>query len=199
MTMSRLELEVRAIQDVLAKLRNFTAYCKTLEIEATTEVRHLVRVAPRLHPQLWALVIDIQQYRPVWVERAPTKQLPELGMVDSVGDWALVQDDDVDPDTPTRLALATPARQPSKARFHPGPAAHIFFDGGSQGGVGTAGFVILGSDNVEVERVGIRMQSGMTNNEAESAALCAAVQRYSELLLGRHPTIIPTVRIFGDS
>ena len=57
--MSLLELELRALHETLSKLRVFCAYCRKLVIEASPELRHLIRLAPKLHPRLWALIIDI--------------------------------------------------------------------------------------------------------------------------------------------
>ena len=65
---------------------------------------------------------------------------------------------------------------PSKARFKKGPAVHLQFDGGSQGGVGTGGFVILDGAGREVVRAGKYFGEGLTNNEAESLALKEAMQ-----------------------
>ena len=47
---SRLELEVRALQETLSKLRHITVYASKLEVQATEELRYLVRMAPKLHP-----------------------------------------------------------------------------------------------------------------------------------------------------
>lgn len=58
---------------------------------------------------------------------------------------------------------------------------HVMFDGGSQGGLGTAGFVIIGSDGQEIERVGVKLEEGMTNNEAEATALHLALKRVAQL------------------
>ena len=58
--LSHLELQVRALQEVLSKLRHITAYCAQLEVQASRELRHLVMMAPRLHPELWVRVIDIR-------------------------------------------------------------------------------------------------------------------------------------------
>ena len=57
----------------------------------------------------------------------------------------------------------------------PGKFVHVQFDGGSQAGVGTGGFVILDSNGDEVIRAGKYFGAGFTNNEAELFALREAL------------------------
>jgi hypothetical protein len=149
--MSRPHLELRAVQEVLTKLRHVAAYCKELTVEASEELITIFRLQPRLHPQLWALVADIQAYKPKLVKAPPTKQLPYLAMLESVGDWEQLEGElgAAEPTPELQEQLSTPANMPRKARFTDGPAVHIFFDGGSKQGLGTAGFVIL--DTLERE------------------------------------------------
>ena len=64
--LSRLELELRCVQEVLSKLRPITAFCSDLQVEATEELRHLLRLQSRLHPRLLARIIDVMQYRPTF-------------------------------------------------------------------------------------------------------------------------------------
>jgi ribonuclease HI len=75
----------------------------------------------------------------------------------------------------------------------------LLFDGGSSKGVGTAGFVIIDTKGNEIERTGILLEQGSTNNEAESAALHYALIRLTELEDQSHPYLSEHVRIFGDS
>ena len=65
---------------------------------------------------------------------------------------------------------------PKRARFIPGPAVHILFDGGAQKGEGTAGYIIIGTQEKEIVIVGLKMGQGVTNNEAESWALLSAMR-----------------------
>lgn len=84
--LSRLELEIRALQETLSKLRHITAYTATLEVQASEEARHLISLAPRLHPDLWARIIDIRAYKPRLLPKATTP-FPAGLLVESVGDW----------------------------------------------------------------------------------------------------------------
>ena len=72
--------------------------------------------------------------------------------------------------------LTKPAYLPKRARFIPGPAVHLLFDGGAQRGKGTAGFVILNNLGDEVMRVGMNMGEGYTNNEAEIWGLLSGMR-----------------------
>ena len=74
-----------------------------------------------------------------------------------------------------QTALATPAQLPPRSRFKTGPAIHVQFDGGSAGGVGTGGFVIVDAEGVEVVHAGKYFGPGMTNNEAKALACREAI------------------------
>ena len=184
---SRLELELCCVQEVLSKLRPITAYCKSLEVEATEQLCHLLRMEAKLHPRLWARIVDIRAYQPTFAAQRVRDRIPSALMMDSIGSWEDLEGDVPPPDTMTSEALATPARLPYRARFHRGPHMHVLFDGGSQGGTGTAGYVIIGCDGIEIERVGVHLQEGMTNNEAEATALHLALKRVAELEDSHHP------------
>ena len=95
--------------------------------------------------------------------------------------------------------LNVPARMPRKAQFHRGPHVHVLFDGGSTKGTGTAGFVLIDAQGNEIERTGILLAPGATNNEAESAALHFALLRLEELEDLGQPHLSEFIRVFGDS
>lgn len=59
---SKLELELRAIHEVLNKLKHFTVYCQRLVVQCSDEAKIILRTAPALHPTLMATVIDIRAY-----------------------------------------------------------------------------------------------------------------------------------------
>ena len=90
-------------------------------------------------------------------------------------------------------ALCKPIHLPPKARFTAGPHYHVQFDGGSQDGHGTGGFVVLDHQKKELVHVGHYYGPGRTNNEAESFAL-----RDAMLFLAKQKVSYP-VRVFGDS
>ena len=64
---------------------------------------------------------------------------------------------------------------PRGACFWEGSAIHVLFDGGSQKGLGTAGFIIIDTSGKEVVRVGVQLRQGCTNNEPEATVLLLAL------------------------
>ena len=44
----------------------FMAFSQKLIMQVTPELRALLKVAPKAHPELQAMLIDVQQYKPTW-------------------------------------------------------------------------------------------------------------------------------------
>ena len=125
-------------------------------------------------------MIDIHAYKPQLV--AESKRIfPSQLLLDSIEDWSVLET--IEEDTPTNImeALKKPAYIPRKARFVPGPAVHVLFDGGSTAGRGTAGYQIIDTQGNEVCRVGLKLGEGVTNNEAESIAIYKALLHLDDL------------------
>ena len=97
-----------------------------------------------------------------------------------------------------QTALATPAQLPVRSRFKSGPAVHVQFDGGSTGGVGTGGFVIVDAQGAKVVRAGKWFGNGIANNEAEGLACHEAIACLARLQQQRPELRLPA-RVFGDS
>ena len=127
--LSRLELEVRAIQETLSKLRHITAYSANLEVQVSEEARHLISLAPRLHPDLWARIIDIRAYKPRLLPKATTP-FPAGLLIESVGDWEGLVGEPPALEEEAAAQLRVPAYLPKRARFIKGNSVHVFFDGG---------------------------------------------------------------------
>ena len=106
-------------------------------------------------------------------------------------------DDPLEDMKTAEAALRKLIRLPVRARLAKGPHIYIQFDGGSQDGHGTGGFVILDHHHQEVVRVGRYYGPGRTNNEAKAFALRDALQCLCRLH-HRMNTGFP-VRNFGDS
>ena len=160
------------------------------------ELKALLKLAGKAHPRLQAMMVDLHLYRPRLVEAAHQSAPPELHLHDAV-DW----EPDADLEEAAQLvqtALATPAQLPVRSRFKSGPAIHVQFDGGSTGGVGTGGFVIVDSQGVEVVRAGKWFGNGLTNNEAEALACREAIACLARLQQQRPELRLPA-RVFGDS
>lgn len=168
-------LELKALREGCWKLSEYTAYSTNLVLRVSPELKALLKIAAKAHPELHAMLIDLQQYRPKFVVGEPPVAPPELGMVgDAVGDSPLEELEITDMIAAER-ALRKPIHLPPKARFSPGPAIHIQFDGGSQDGYGTGGFVILDKDRREIVQAGRYYGPGRTNNEAEAFAMRDAI------------------------
>ena len=87
---------------------------------------------------------------------------------------------------------------PGGSKFFRGPFIHLQFDGGSQSGIGTGGFVILTSEGQEMVRGGAYYGPGYTNNEAEAYALRDALECLNEIRRCNPKQKVP-VRVWGDS
>ena len=100
--------------------------------------------------------------------------------------------------TTAERALRKPLSIPAKSRFLPGKFVHVQFDGGSEDGLGTGGFVIIDGEGKEVVRMGTYYGSGRTNNEAEMFAARDCMASLAKLSK-KMPQLLLPIRVFGDS
>ena len=63
---SRVLLELKALHDGTWKMGEFLAFFQNLITQVTPELWALLKVAPKAHPELQAMLIDVQQYKPTW-------------------------------------------------------------------------------------------------------------------------------------
>ena len=56
---SRVLLELKALHEGTWKMVEFTAFSQKLIMQVTPELRALLKVAPKAHPELQAMLIDI--------------------------------------------------------------------------------------------------------------------------------------------
>ena len=59
-------LELKALHEGTWKMGEFMAFSQNLIMQVTLELRALLKVTPKAHPELQAMLIDIQQYKPIW-------------------------------------------------------------------------------------------------------------------------------------
>ena len=59
-------LELKALHEGTWKMGEFMAFSQQLTMQVTPELWALLKVAPKAHPELQAMLIDIQQYKPTW-------------------------------------------------------------------------------------------------------------------------------------
>jgi hypothetical protein len=124
---SRVLLELKALREGCWKLSEFTAYASNLSMKITPELKALLKIAPKAHPELHALLIDLTQYKPKFIVGDRSAAPEELGM-DTAAPEA---PEDLDEMKTAEQALQKPIHLPAKARFTPGPAIHVQFDGGA--------------------------------------------------------------------
>ena len=63
---SRILLELKALHEGTCKMGEFMAFSQNLTMQVTPELRALLKVMPKAHPELQAMLIDVQQYKPTW-------------------------------------------------------------------------------------------------------------------------------------
>ena len=130
---SSILLELKALHEVAWKMGKFTAFSQHLIMQVTLELCTLLRIALRVHPELQAILIDVQQYKPTWVVGGTSTVPKELDFTSStVGKWEDEPEDPVELNAMhcTNSALVK-VSLPLKACFILGKAVHVQFDGGS--------------------------------------------------------------------
>ena len=144
---SRVLLELKALHKSAWKMGEFTAFSQKLTMQVTPELQALLKVTPKAHLELQVMLIDVQQYKPSWAVGGASAAPEELDFPSSnAGEWGQLDDPvDLDDMHCAESALGK-VSLPPKARFVPGKAVHVQFDGGSQEGHATGGFVILDAD-----------------------------------------------------
>ena len=66
----------------------FTAFYQHLVMQVTPELYALLKVAPKAPPELQAMLIDIQQYKPTWAVGGISATPKELDFISSaLGEW----------------------------------------------------------------------------------------------------------------
>ena len=129
---SRVLLELKALQEGAWKMGEFTVFSQQLTMQVTPELRALLKVTPKVHLELQAMLIDVQQYKHTWAVGGASTMPEELDFPSSTaGKWD-EPDNPVDLDNMhnTESALGK-VSLPPKARFVPGKVVHVQFNGGS--------------------------------------------------------------------
>ena len=73
---SHILLELRALHEGAWKMGEFMAFSQQLTMQVTPELWALLEVVLKTHPELQAMLINIQQYKPTWAIRG-TSTTPE--------------------------------------------------------------------------------------------------------------------------
>ena len=95
---SRVLLELKALREGAWKMGKFKVFSHKLIMQVTLELWALLKVAPKAHLELQAMLIDIQQYKPTWAVGGMSAAPEESDFPSSnAGEWEQL-DDPVDLD-----------------------------------------------------------------------------------------------------
>ena len=124
---SRVLLELKALQEGTWTMGEFTAFFPATYYQVTLELRALLKVVLKTHPEFQAMLIDVQQYKPTWAIGGMSTTPKELNFPSSTtGKWENEPDDPVDLDnmhcTESTLCKVS---LPPKACFVLGKAVHV--------------------------------------------------------------------------
>ena len=191
---SRVILELRALREGAYKLVEFVAFANKLTMMVSPELRALLKISHRAHPELQALLIDLLQYRPTFVVGGERRTPKELGLDDPPH----LPTEDVEAMTTAERALQTPIHIPPKARFSGGTGGPRPVRRGIPGRSRHRRLRNHRSRGTRGRRAGRYYGPGKTNNEAEAFAMRDALACLAEIL-PKHPELQHPVRVFGDS
>ena len=129
---SRILLELKALREGAWNMGKFVVFSQQLTMQVTPELWALLKVTLKAHPELQAMLIDVQQYKPTWAIGGTSAVPKELDFPSSTaGKWdELDEPVDLDDMHSAKSALDK-VSLPLKARFVLGKAVHMHFDGGS--------------------------------------------------------------------
>ena len=129
---SHILLELKALREGACKMGESTAFSQHLVMQIMPELCGLLKVVPKVHPEIQAMLIDIQQYMPMWVVGGTSVVPKDLDFKSrAMGKWEDELDEPVDVDTMhcTRLALGK-VSLPPKACFVLVKVLNVELDGG---------------------------------------------------------------------
>ena len=124
---SRILLELKALHEGAWKMGEFMAFSQQLTIQVTPELWALLKVVLKAHLELQAILINLQQYKPMWAIGGMSATPKELDFPSSTaGEWEHELDNPVNLDDMhcTESALGK-VSFPPKACFVPGKAVHV--------------------------------------------------------------------------
>ena len=75
---SRVILELKVLWEGTWKLAEYTTYHKYLVFVVSKDLRALLKIAHKAHPEIHAYLIDLQMYQPAWMVDAKSVAPKEL-------------------------------------------------------------------------------------------------------------------------
>lgn len=96
-------------------------------MKVSRELKALLKIAAKAHPELHAMLIDLSQYQPRLIVGDAAAAPLELGMdIEPAAETPPLKEMEI-----AERALRQPIHLPAKARFSTGPSIHVQFDGGA--------------------------------------------------------------------
>ena len=86
---SRVMLELKALREGSWKLSEFTAFHSKLSMVVSPELRALLKISNKAHPQLQAMLIDLLLYKPKWLVASPSVAPAKLQFHEEIRDSPL--------------------------------------------------------------------------------------------------------------
>ena len=81
-------LELKALHEGTWKMGEFIVFSQNLIMQVTPELQALLKVAPKAHPELQAMLVDVQQYKPTWAVGSTSIAPEELDFPSrKTGEW----------------------------------------------------------------------------------------------------------------
>ena len=85
---SRVLLKLKALREGTWKMGEFMVFSQNLTMQVTPELWALLKVVPKAHPELQAMLINVQQYKPTWAIGGASATPEELDFPSSTtGKW----------------------------------------------------------------------------------------------------------------
>ena len=139
---SHVILELKVLQESACKLAEYTVYHKNLVFMVSKDLRALLRIVHKAHPEIHAYLIDLQMYWPMWMVDAKSATPKELGF--TIDEKFPAQEEaalnlTLEDMATAERALRKPLSIPAKSRLLPGKIVHVHFNGGPEDGLGTGG------------------------------------------------------------
>ena len=118
---SRVLLELKALREGCWKLNEYVSYSNNLTMKISADLKTLLKIAHRAHPELHALLIDLRLYKPKFVVDDAAEAPAEL-MMDARPEYLEALTEDM---KTAEAALQKPIHLPVRARFVQGPHIHV--------------------------------------------------------------------------
>ena len=118
-------LEVKALREGAWKMARYTANHTELTMKVSPDLKKLLKLSKYAHPELQAMLIDLNYYKPQYICSKTTVVPASLAFQEDIPDWEGYGSKLMEELYELETKLGKPAILPPRARFKPGPAVHI--------------------------------------------------------------------------